>query len=128
MGMRTATVGARVFHVVFHLLGDIATIYTLLQLVQSAFKHKRAVRAIAIVAFTGGFLYAMSLVVVVFAPMFMSLTSDNPFALPYLNYPLTLGNYELAGVVTIVTGLFIGSAMRSVLTDDRKPESISYLY
>jgi flagellar motor component MotA len=63
----------RFFHNVFHVLGGMATLYTLIQLVQSAFKHRKAARAIATVAFFVGTLYAMIVAAVIVAPMFLNL-------------------------------------------------------
>lgn len=106
------------------LSGVVAAIVTVL--IQSALKHKKAVRAIGTVALFSGFLYVLNVVGIIVAPVFLSLTSDNPWAVPYINYPLTMVNFEEAGLGTMAIGLYLVLSMRFSIR--KISEDSLYLY
>jgi hypothetical protein len=89
-------------------------------------RHKKAIMALGTKALLGSILYAMSIAAVIVVPVLLSLTSENPFGAS-LNFPPSLMDYMIAGILAVVAGAFIVGSMRELaLTNNDTSET--YLY
>lgn len=87
-------------------------------LLQQFSKRKGLVVSLAVYGGYAAFLYGLSLFALIVLPFFYGLSSEDPMMMVAVNWPLTTGGYELAGVATLFAGGFFTISLRRNLLQD----------